>query len=137
MKALIGKALARFTLGLGRLQLLEDPAGSISDFTYILAHVCLDGSAPGISLAKFSIPLHAYTEGREKVLRFNDLVTERLERRRRAATLRSMNLVRERCFVHNGNAGRRREMKHGFRDGQVLFPIAKAKFSLEVSRLAD
>ena len=39
VEALIGEALAGFALGLGRLQLLEDAAGSISDFTYILAHV--------------------------------------------------------------------------------------------------
>jgi hypothetical protein len=57
VKALIGEALAGFALGLGRLQLLEDPAGSISDFTYVLAHVCIDGPEGGTSLAKFSIPL--------------------------------------------------------------------------------
>ena len=39
VEALIGEALAGFALGLGRLQLLEDAAGSISDFTYVLAHV--------------------------------------------------------------------------------------------------
>jgi len=137
MKALIGEALACFALGLGRLQLLEDPAGSISDFTYILAHVFIDGPEGGTSLAKFSIPLHAYTGAREKVLRFNDLVTEWFVSQRYAASLRSMNLVSERRFIHNGDAGPRREMKHGLRDGQVFFPIAEAKFSLEISRLAD
>ena len=39
VEALIGEALAGFALGLGRLHLLEDAAGSISDFTYVLAHV--------------------------------------------------------------------------------------------------
>jgi hypothetical protein len=39
VEALIGEALAGFTLGLGRLHLLEDAAGSVSDFTYVLAHV--------------------------------------------------------------------------------------------------
>ena len=39
VEALVGEALAGFALGLGRLHLLEDAAGSISDFTYILAHV--------------------------------------------------------------------------------------------------
>jgi hypothetical protein len=36
--------------------LLEDSAGRISDFTYILAHACIDGPEGGTSLAKFSIP---------------------------------------------------------------------------------
>jgi hypothetical protein len=39
VEALVGEALAGFALGLGRLHLLEDSAGSISDFTYVLAHV--------------------------------------------------------------------------------------------------
>ena len=117
MKALIREALACFALGLGRLHLLEDPAGSISDFTYILAHACIDDPEGGTSLAKFSIPPHPYTGAREKVLRFNDLVTECFEGQSYAASLRSMNLVGERSFVHNGDAGPRREMKHGLRDG--------------------
>jgi hypothetical protein len=60
VEALIGEALAGFALGLGRLHLLEDPAGSVSDFTYILAHEGIDGPAGGTSLAKFSIPLWGY-----------------------------------------------------------------------------
>jgi hypothetical protein len=76
VETLIGEALARFALGLGRLQLLEDATGSISDFTYVLAHVCIDGPAGGTSLAKFSIPLWRCWVGREKVLRFNTVVTE-------------------------------------------------------------
>ena len=55
VEALIGEALAGFALGLGRLHLLEDAAGGISDFTYVLAH-CIDGPEGGTSLAKFSIP---------------------------------------------------------------------------------
>jgi len=39
VEALVGEALAGFALGLGRLHLLEDSAGSISDFTYVLTHV--------------------------------------------------------------------------------------------------
>jgi hypothetical protein len=59
--ALLGELLTRFALGLGRLHLLEDPTGGVSDFTYILAHEVIDGPAGGTSLAKFSIPLGEYT----------------------------------------------------------------------------
>jgi hypothetical protein len=57
VEALVSETLASFALGLGRLQLLEDTAGSISDFTYVLAHVLIDGPGGGTSLAKFSIPV--------------------------------------------------------------------------------
>jgi hypothetical protein len=74
VEALLGKPLTRFALGLGRLHLLEDPAGSVSDFTYILAHGFIDGPAGGTSLAKFSIPLRECTVRREKVFRINTVV---------------------------------------------------------------
>jgi hypothetical protein len=77
MEALIGETLAGFALGLGRLQLLEDPAGSVSDFTYVLAHVRIDGPEGGTSLAKFSIPFVGETGRGEKVFRFNTGVTGR------------------------------------------------------------
>jgi len=77
VEALIGEALAGFALGLGRLQLLEDPAGSVSDFTYVLAHACIDGPEGGTSLAKFSIPFAGDTGRGEKVFRFNTVVTGR------------------------------------------------------------
>jgi hypothetical protein len=54
---------------------LEDPAGGISDFTYVLAHVCIDGPEGGTSLAKFSIPFVGDTGRREKVFRINTGVT--------------------------------------------------------------
>jgi hypothetical protein len=75
VEALIGEALTRFALGLGRLQLLEDPAGSVSDFTYVLAHACIDGPEGGTSLAKFSIPVRGDTGREEKVFRINTVVT--------------------------------------------------------------
>ncbi len=75
VEALIGETLAGFALGLGRLQLLEDPAGSISDFTYVLAHVCIDGPEGGTSLAKFSIPVAGDMGRREEVFRINTGVT--------------------------------------------------------------
>jgi len=68
VEALIGEALARFALGLGRLQLLEDPAGGISDFTYVLAHVCIDGPEGGTSLAKFSTPFVGIREEEKRCL---------------------------------------------------------------------
>jgi hypothetical protein len=76
VEALIGKTLAGFALGLGRLQLLEDPAGSISDFTYVLAHVGIDGPEGGTSLAKFSIPVACDMGRRKEVFRINTVVTE-------------------------------------------------------------
>jgi hypothetical protein len=79
MEALIGETLASFALGLGRLQLLEDPAGGVSDFTYVLAHVCIDGPEGGTSLAKFSIPLVRDMGRGEKVFRFNTGVTGAVE----------------------------------------------------------
>jgi hypothetical protein len=79
VESLIGEALARFALGLGRLQLLEDPAGGISDFTYVLAHVCIDGPEGGTSLAKFSTPFVGDTGRGEKVFRINTGVTEARE----------------------------------------------------------
>jgi hypothetical protein len=75
VEALIGEALAGFALGLGRLQLLEDTAGGVSDFTYVLAHVCIDGPKGGTSLAKFSIPVRGWAGGGEKVFRINTVVT--------------------------------------------------------------
>ena len=49
VKAALGELLPGFILGLGRLDLLEDPAGHISDFAYILAHEGIDGPPLGTS----------------------------------------------------------------------------------------
>jgi hypothetical protein len=50
-----GQLLADFPLVLSRLQLLEDMAGRISDFTYILSHDGIDGPPKRTSSSKFSI----------------------------------------------------------------------------------
>ncbi len=71
VEAAFGEFLAGFSLGLRRLQLLEDPAGGVSDFAYVLAHACIDGPEGGTSLAKFSIPVHWRAGGGEKVFRIN------------------------------------------------------------------
>ena len=49
VKAALRQLLADLSFVLSRLQLLEDPAGRISDFTYILAHEGIDGPAHGTS----------------------------------------------------------------------------------------
>jgi hypothetical protein len=62
VKSALGQLLADLSLVLSRLQLLEDMAGSISDFTYILSHEGIDGPLEGTSSSKFSISPERHTQ---------------------------------------------------------------------------
>ena len=66
VKAALGELLARFALRLGRLNLLEDAAGSVPDFADIFSHFYVLADAPRApSRTKLSIPLPSQTETRE------------------------------------------------------------------------